>query len=209
MIMLLKLKRLFLITTFLTTILVMSVLTACSQKVPAENANNESMQSTGLEPYPGTLGESEVTAFPLITSNAIDNTYPVRTPETTSYTQESPMITITPPIPSVDGGAVYGTLVSVSNSLPLSAVNLFAAEKVYIGDTRDYVIAIQEKSSPQGETNAIGQFVIEKIPPGEYLLMLITPGGTYSGLDKNNEEIHLKIEPNSVIDLGIVSINWP
>ena len=209
MIMILNLKRLFLLTTLLTSMLVMSVLTACGQRKPAESASNDSMQSAGVEAYPGTIEETNVTLLPLITSTALNNPYPVRSTDTAGHTQEKPAITLTPPPPRIDVGAVYGTLVSWSNELPLPEVNLFAAEKVYIGNTRDYVIAIQEKSSPQGETNAIGQFVIQAIPPGEYLLMLITPGGSYSGFDKNNKEIDLKIEPNSVIDLGVVSINWP
>lgn len=204
-----NMKRLLLIKTILTLMLVISAVTACSQRKPAESASNDSIQSAWVEAYPGTIEETNVTLLPLITSTALNNPYPVRSTDTAGHTQEKPAITLTPPPPRIDAGAVYGTLVSRSNELPLPEVNLFAAEKVYIGNTSDYVIAIQEKSSPQGETNVIGQFVIEKIPPGEYLLMLITPGGSFSGLDKNNEEIHLKIEPNSVIDLGVVRINWP
>ena len=36
------------------------------------------------------------------------------------------------------------------------------------------MLSRSEKTSPRGETNEVGQFVIDGISPGEYVLILVT-----------------------------------
>lgn len=123
--------------------------------------------------------------------------------------QPQTIITQTPPDSQEGLGIVYGTLISLTDGSMIPQVTLIAADKVYLDNSEGYVISFREKTSPRGETNEIGQFVIDGISPGEYVLMLVTPGGSYLVLDKNLEEMHLVIEPNSVSNLGDVLISWP
>lgn len=142
-----------------------------------------------------------------IDSITSDKSYPIETqqPDQPGSTN---VLDITP-IRQSDFGVVLGNLLSLLDKKPLSGVKIYAAEKVPIRPGDGYVITLQEKSSPQAVTNVNGQFVIESIPPNEYVLMFITPFSNHTVLDASNEEIHLSILGGDLFDLGRVYVNWP
>lgn len=191
-------------------ILILCFLSSCN--VMSSSDFGEGLKGTeGTDTYP--LEVEETNSFPndySSTSYPFEDTIDAPADFNDEEIQPHTIITQLPPNSQEGLGIVYGTLVSLTDNSMISQVTLIAAEKVYLDNySEGYVISFREKTSPRGETNEVGQFVIDGISPGEYVLILVTPGGTYLVLDKDLEEMHLVIESNSVNDLGEVLINWP
>lgn len=108
-----------------------------------------------------------------------------------------------------DKAAVYGVLNSYTDKQPLQGVVIYAADVVIVETSGDKIYTIQEKSSPHDATDDIGQFTISQIKPGNYLLMLVTPFGSYPIFDKNNIQVELDLKAGDVIYLDEVFVNWP
>ncbi len=158
-------------------------------------------------------------------SSSSTNTYPVISPADLPKTEEIdiayPVASELSPTPSENNlsirtpentpgfGVVYGQLNSKTENKPLSDVKIYLAEKVQINQSESYVLAVQEKGSPQSLTDVNGRFIIEAIPPANYVLFFITPYGNYTVLDSKDTEIHLTIESDDLLDVGRVFVNWP
>lgn len=189
---------------------ILSFLSSCNKGLSSEEGINP-QDTEGNIIYPL---ESEVPTTH--TSNDVSTTpYPfevtVVSPESAKGQEVQPQFYSTqyPPSPKEGVGIVYGTLVSLTNGYTIPQVTLIAADKVDLEGSDGYVISFREKSSPRGHTDENGQFTIDDISPGEYVLMLVTPGGSFLGLDKDHHELHLVIKANSVVNLGEVLISWP
>lgn len=197
------------VSYLVTSILILCFFSSCNI-VSSSDIGGGLKGTEGTNAYPFEI--EETISF---SNNDSSTSYPFEDPidatEVFNDEEVQPQIIFTqnPPNSQEDLGIVYGTLISLTDGSMISQVTLIAAEKVYLDNSEGYVITFREKSSPRGETNEFGQFVIDSISPGEYVLMLVTPGGSYLALDKDLEEIHLVIEPNSVSNLGDVLISWP
>lgn len=191
-------------------ILILCFLSSCN-KVLSGEMGTDSNGTEGLNVYPFEIEETDSFSNEDDSSTNYPFEDPIDTSEGINNVEDQPQFinTQNPPNPQEGLGTVYGTLISLTDGSILPKVTLIAAEKVFLDNSEGYVITFREKTSPRGETNENGQFVIDGIFPGEYVLMLVTPGGSYLGLDKDHEEMHLVVEANSVSNLGEVLISWP
>lgn len=105
--------------------------------------------------------------------------------------------------------SIFGVLYSYTNKQPLEGVMVYVAEVVTVEPSGGKVYTIQEKSSPQSSTDAIGQFMITGIKPGTYYFMMVTPFGNYPLFNEDNETFELELKGGDVINFGNVFVNWP
>jgi len=146
--------------------------------------------------------------------NPDNSPYPIdQSTEMNEITQEPTRleeIEFEKPISSVESGAVYGKLLSITDkTISIDGVQIYIANIVPIEPDGGYVFTIQQNSSPQTVSNRDGRFAISGITPGEYALMLVTPIGQTTLLNENRELIKLNIKAGDVIDIGEVYANWP
>jgi len=191
-------------------LLIFFLLSACSSNevstsilssdVPtgAESESNQSLTETA---YP----------IPEDTEGYIGTTYPMGQAPTLD-----PLTNLTGTIESnvvpemnPDKAAVYGVLNSFTDKQPLQGVVIYAADVIIVETSGDKIYTTQEKSSPHDATDDIGQFTITEIKPGNYLLMLVTPFGSYPVFDKNYDQLELELKSGDVIFLDEVFVNWP
>jgi hypothetical protein len=196
--------------TVLAAALLMTTLIGCSSKqktaVPTETQSliTEEPAAVG-EFYPGE-DQSDVTpavfeAYPPFTEPGgamLATSTPARIPGALEI-----------PAPDPDFAIVHGILLSNVDNTPLHLMMVYAADKVPLEPGGGYVYSIQEKTSPHFETDAAGQFLLTKVPAGSYIMMMVTPFGSYGILNANNEEVHLDLKAGDLIDLGEVYVSWP
>ena len=191
------------------TILLMSLIGCSSNKktaVPTETQAMTTQQPEAVgEHYPG---EDDTDVTP-----AVSDAYP-------PYTEAGGAVlaTSTPapipgaleiPEPDPEFAVVHGILLSNVDKTPLHLMMVYAADKVPLEPGGGFVYSNQEKNSPHFETDAAGQFLLTKVPAGSYIMMMVTPFGSYGLLDAKNEEIHLDLKAGDLIDLGEVYVSWP
>lgn len=192
------------------SVLILCFLSSCNQALSIEEGGG-SIDTESNIVYPFKIEEN----MPFSDVENSGTPYPfgvdIKSPEVVDEFETPPLFqnTQTPPPLQEGFGIIYGTLISLSDNLTIPQVTLIAAEKVYLEGSEGYVISFREKSSPRGDTNDYGQFIIDSILPGDYVLMLVTPGGSFLGLNEDQEEIHVAVEVNSIINIGDVLINWP
>jgi len=114
-------------------------------------------------------------------------------------------------IPEADpeSGIVHGQVYSYTTNEPLINSRIYLAEKVPLDPGPGYTIAFQERTSPNGQTNERGEFLIEDVEPGKYIPIMVTPFGIYPLDNAETDEIQLIIEAGQIYDLGNTSVNWP
>lgn len=105
--------------------------------------------------------------------------------------------------------SIFGVLYSYTNKQPLQDVRVYAADVVTVEPSGGKVYTIQEKSSPQSNTDVNGQFMITGIEPGTYYFMMVTPFGNYPLFNEDNETFELELNGGDVINFGNVFVNWP
>jgi hypothetical protein len=66
-----------------------------------------------------------------------------------------------------------------------------------------YTYGLQEKSSPHTQTNDQGQFAIENIDPGNYLVMVFTPHSVSVVMQPNSDkELEVSVAAGDTVELG-------
>ncbi len=159
---------------------------------------------------------------------AIEPAYPINKPEEyigTIYPPgQDPTVKLSPTTPELgrptpkpqktpeqdpETAAIFGALYSYTNKQPLQDVRVYAADVVTVEPSGGKVYTIQEKSSPQSNTDANGQFMITGIEPGTYYFMMVTPFGNYPLFNEDNETFELELNGGDVINFGNVFVNWP
>ena len=141
-------------------------------------------------------------AYPISTDNSTDESADENPPE-----EDIPVIEI--PTPSTDSGVIYGMIYSLTNEDPITFTKIYLATKIPVDPGDEYMVSIQENSSPHAQSNSNGEFVITDIEPGEYILVLVTPISTLPILDINNEQIEFSIEAGELIDFNDIYAYWP
>lgn len=167
-------------TTFISAFLILT--SACNGNFINQTEDN------ATKPYPGMGSE------------------PIPNPNSNDPEIVDPLIT---PVAEKDTGVIVGLVSSYSSQKPLAKVKIYLANKVPLEPGPGYVISFQEKSSPQTDTNSQGQYLITKIPPGEYVILMVTPFGTYPLANDETDQIELDIKAGDVVDVGLAYVNWP
>jgi hypothetical protein len=173
-----------------------------STQTSTEGAENS--DSNNGYPISAKIPSEEVSsnAYPISTDNSPDG----------SAGENPPEEDITPiviPTPNADSGVVHGMIYSLTNDEPISYTKIYLATKIPVDPGDEYMVSIQENSSPHAQSNSNGEFVITDIEPGEYILVLVTPISTLPILDINNEQIEFSIEAGELIDFNDIYAYWP
>lgn len=113
------------------------------------------------------------------------------------------------PEPSVDSGVLYGEVQSIMQGEPLRYTKIYLATKIFDDSGESYILSIKENSSPNTQTIYTGEFVIKNIPPGDYILVIVTPINTMPVLDESSDQIEISIVGGVSINLGKLYVDWP
>ena len=191
-------------------LIIFSLLCACNynQSPTSDLSSNETI-GAGTEINPSS-GE---TAYPIPENieGYTGTSYPVGQ-EPSSDPDNQFVGTIEPnivPESDPDNASVYGVLTSFTDKEPLQGVVIYAADIVIVETSGDKIYTTQEKSSPHDTTDGIGQFTVSQIKPGNYLMMLVTPFGSYPLFDKDYIQLEMELKAGDVINLDEVFVNWP
>ena len=191
-------------------LIIISLLCACNyNQSPASDLSSNETIRAGTELNPSLAD----TAYPIPENieGYTGTSYPVGQ-EPSSDPMNQFVGTIEPnvvPESDPNNASVYGILTSFTDKQPLRGVVIYAADVVVIETSGDKIYTTQEKSSPHDSTDDNGQFTISQIKPGNYLLMLVTPFGSYPIFDKDYIQVEIELKAGDVIYLDEVFVNWP
>ena len=121
----------------------------------------------------------------------------------------------TPPDPIDGHGALGGVVYSFGNNRAVYGTNFyltpaeevdgeFVPPEIYFGPK-------EENGDIIGQTNELGQFQLDNVPPGNYYFMLWTVYNWLSTFDaeESAEPILIEIKDGDQVDLGVIYANWP
>ena len=187
--------------TFLVLMIILgAIITACkSSEAPNSESEIEDPVVTTEGGYPISVDSS------VQKETRESAAYPISEPET--ETEVSILTDL--PDSTPDMGIIFGSLFSLDLNEPIAFTRTYVANKVPVEGSDEFIFSIQENSSPQFQTNALGEFIIQNIPPGEYVLIMVTPINTLPILNAEGEEIEITIQGGELLDLGEVFANWP
>lgn len=197
---------------------VILLLSACQPKEivtdVTETRNPQSTQTSTEKPEISNTDDG----YPVSTKNPTEeeasNAYPIEADNSTdASSNENPLEEDIPPIeiptPSADSGVIHGMIYSLTNDEPITYTKIYLATKIPVDPGDEYMVSIQENSSPHAQSNGNGEFLITDIEPGEYILVLVTPVSTLPILDINDEQIEFIIEAGDFIDFNEIYAYWP
>lgn len=189
-------------TFFLITILLVS----CVPKSQIEQS---------LDMRSPDLTSQASSAYPIESfTPSIESPYPIggnpdsqnRAPNATGI--EDPPFDI--PVVTKDFASVYGEVKSTTDTtITLDEVQIYIATIVPVEPDGGFVYSIQQKASPHATTNQKGQFAINEIIPGKYVMILVTPIGQNTITNKMGDTIFLDLKAGDVINFGDVYVAWP
>ena len=115
---------------------------------------------------------------------------------------------IEPPVG--EGGTIVGRLIDATLGTPASNMTIIVGEQVFADNGVDYMLTVQENSSPRGITDEDGYFIVSELPAGVYSLVLFTPIGSkvLEELD-GNEGALITLEGGEVMVVGDVRFSFP
>ncbi|MHB8132810.1 MAG: hypothetical protein ACYDH1_01190 [Anaerolineaceae bacterium] len=114
------------------------------------------------------------------------------------------------PTPNSTTGVVSGKLLTLADNTPITFTSVYLGEKLFLSNGTDYLITLQEKSSPHGETDQNGVFVISDVPAGEYIILLFTPRKSTPVIDEETgKEVTVLVETNVLLELPTYKVSWP
>ena len=114
------------------------------------------------------------------------------------------------PVVNKDFASVYGVVKSTTNTtITLDEVQIYIATIVPVEPDGGFVYSIQQKTSPHAITNQKGQFAIDEITPGKYVMILVTPIGQNTITNESGETIFFNVKAGDVINFGDVYVAWP
>lgn len=135
--------------------------------------------------------------------------YSILTPNGYPYPQEFeepeiPDYLLTPvsiPEPSKDAGVVTGKIINLETKEPMPFQTVYLGVMVFLTPAPGYTYHIYENSSPHTMTDVNGTFVLDNVPPGDYIILVWTPFGAYVIHDNQGEKI-VKSRASRLLDLG-------
>jgi len=180
-------------------LIIFSLLCACNynQSPTSDLSSNETIETA--YPIPDNIEGYTGTSYPVGQEPPSDPIHQLVGTIEPSFVPES----------DPNSASVYGVLTSFTDKEPLQGVVIYAADVVIVETSGDKIYTTQEKSSPHDATDDIGQFTISQIKPGNYLLMLVTPFGSYPIFDKDYIQVEIELKAGDVIYFDEVFVNWP
>ena len=116
----------------------------------------------------------------------------------------------TVPAPGSDTGVVTGSFFSTKMNAPLSQIGVYLGDYMYLTPGPHYLVTIREQGSPHTMSDNQGRFVIDKVPPGKYPLMLYTPFNSLVIPDQKGEkELAVEVKAGQVTDVGELKVDFP
>ncbi len=114
------------------------------------------------------------------------------------------------PQPSANTGTVTARIIQASTGAPLQG------PLVYLGDVSpmtpgpDYLITMQQNSSPHAPLDRDGSFALMNVKPGTYGLIVWSPIKSTIVADptKNLKELLVTVKPGEITDLGELVVDW-
>jgi len=180
-------------------LIIFSLLCACNynQSPTLDLSSNETIETA--YPIPDNIEGYSGTSYPVGQDPPSDPIHQLVGTIEPSFVPES----------DPNSASVYGVLTSFTDKEPLQGVVIYVADVVIVETSGDKIYTTQEKSSPHDATDDIGQFTISQIKPGNYLLMLVTPFGSYPIFDKDYIQVEIELKAGDVIYFDEVFVNWP
>ena len=187
---------------------ILLILSACQSK-NTDIEINGTMNPTATQ-Y---TNENTDNGYPIETKKPTEertsNSYPISTSKPTEEIEPDLIPALEIPTPSADSGVIHGMIYSLTNEDPITFTKIYLATKIPVDPGDEYMVSIQENSSPHAQSNGNGEFLITDIEPGEYILVLVTPVSTLPIIDTNNEQIEFLIKAGELIDFNDIYAYWP
>jgi hypothetical protein len=124
---------------------------------------------------------------------------------------DSPTSWPTPTFPrAVAGKAVIrGALISSTTQRPVSETPIYLTPGIgEQGDQLPPLLTGPQEQDVRGYTDEKGWFAINDISPGTYYMIIWAPLN-WIVLEKNGTPVQLNLQPDQVVDLGEMIIDWP
>jgi hypothetical protein len=196
-------------------VLLLGLQTACGRAPGVQTPQPAISQATQVVTSQPADVESAATEAPQ--AQAATSLPPVQSPTSTqppsaapTPSGSDPTVITTLPAPGADTGVVTGSVFSTNVNAPLSSVGVYLGEYMYLTPGPDYMITMREQGSPHTLADANGRFVIDKVPPGKYPILLWTPFNSKVVPDAEaKKELVVTVEAGKVTDLGEIRIEFP
>jgi hypothetical protein len=107
------------------------------------------------------------------------------------------------PEPGQDTGVVIGKLIHETSGEPLGYQVVYLGQIIYLTPGPDYNYSLQQQSSPHTTAAEDGTFVLDKVPPGKYILIIFSPEDITVVMQPNTaRELDIMVEAGQLLDLG-------
>ncbi len=108
-------------------------------------------------------------------------------------------------------GKIVGRLVDTRTNIPPAQIKVYVGMKEGLdGRDGEFVVTMQEQSSPFGVTDANGYFVIENLPPDSYGIIVFSPLATKLLADESTgDALFVNVASGQVSDVGDLRFTLP
>ncbi len=142
----------------------------------------------------------------------IDQTYPGSNIPTVSSPKIHPSYPMDAPEPLPGFGSISGTLYSFTTGITLAKTNfyLIPGDGPNRNEMPPILVGPSEKDI-QGITDQNGQFFIDKVPPGNYFLIVESPYSYSPAVTSETDftPLLLAVKENKKYPLGVIQVSWP
>ena len=190
------------------------LISACNNSSTYEVPNQISTRSNTVDTlYPGLRQSTSVEAYP--GSEGLYLGIPTSDIKGTFFPKDEwPSAPSSAPDPKSGMGSISGTIFSFTTRIVLSDTMFYLTPAVGPDNTDlpPVLFGPQEDSGDVvGRTDKNGQFFLDNVPPGNYLLIVEAPMNWAVGLeeDKDSAPRLITIKEGNKYPLGVVFISWP
>lgn len=115
------------------------------------------------------------------------------------------------PTPLTTKGTISGQLVSATPQESIAGLVIYAATILPLTPGPDHMINVDLANSPKDLVREDGQFAINNVEPGEYVLMLWAPHSSSFVPDAQNPDAQLTIRvwAGQIVDIGTRAVPPP
>lgn len=114
------------------------------------------------------------------------------------------------PQPSGNAGTVTGRIMQSSTGAPLEGPAVYLGDLSPMTPGPDYLITMQQNSSPHAPIDRDGYFAVTNVKPGTYGLVIWSPIRSTIVADpaKNLKELLVTVKPGEITDTGELVVDW-
>lgn len=171
---------------------------AAGTPAPGESPYPVATDTTGYPGYPGYPAPAEDPGPGYPVEDAFEQSF---------YANLTPVAP--PPEVTADLGAVTATLLYMNtDDQPVRGQSIFAASVLVVEDVEDaFIPALDTNVDRNGLTDSMGNVVISLIPPGRYVLTLLTPlGAILVEEEGSTQAVSFEITAGEVTELGTLVV---